>query len=170
MITLTFAPRLPENQERPANRRGGALLELAIVIPFLLMLVVGTVDFGRIFYRGMAVAQAARAAAEFGIVPGNSADFTGMKTNGKAAVASDLTLVDADFTPAPSRSCECATEAGVFSATSPANTCTGTPCAAGGHLVVTVSVTVTKTFTTLINYPRIPHIVQITRTTKLRAK
>jgi Flp pilus assembly protein TadG len=147
-------------------RRGGALLELAVVMPILLMLVVGTIDFGRVFYRGMAVAQAARAGAEFGAQnTGASANEAGIKNAAITSVASDLTLVDGDI--AWSRSCECATDTGVFSATSPANDCSAS-CAVGSHLVIAVNVTVTKGFTTIISYPRIPHTVTITRTVKIR--
>jgi Flp pilus assembly protein TadG len=132
------------------------------------MLVVGTVDFGRVFYKGMAVAQAARAGAEYAAQSvDKSTDTTGVKSAAENAVASDLTLADGDITL--SRTCECATDAGAFSATSPANTCAGSPCTSG-HLVITVSVTAAKTFTTMVNYPLIPHTVSITRATKIRVQ
>lgn len=139
-------------------------------MPILLLLVVGTVDFGRIFFKSMAVAQAARAGAEYGAQSmTKSTDVAGIKTAAENAVASDLTLVDADLT-VPARTCECATDAGVFSATSPANTCDGTGCSAGSHTVVTVSVTAAKSFSTIINYPKIKSPITITRTTKIRVK
>ena len=146
---------------------GSALVELAVAMPILLLLVVGTVDLGRVFYRSMAVAQAARAGAEYGAQSvSKSADTTGIKTAAKNAVSSDLTLLNSDLTVA--RTCECATDAGAFSATSPANTCDGTGCASPKHTVITVSVTASKTFSTIISYPTIPHTVSITRTTKIR--
>lgn len=174
MTPLNVLPSRTWVQRRGSRRdkeRGSALVELAAILPLVILLFLGALDFGRVFYFGMAVAQAARAAAEHGAQSvGASDDVTGMRTAGKAAVAGDLTLIDGNFSPAPSRSCECATEAGVFSATSPVNTCTGNPCASGGHLVITVNVTVTKTFTTLVNYPRLPNTMPITRTTRIRVK
>ena len=150
------------------RERGAALVELAAAIPILLMLVVGTVDFGRVFYRSMAVAQAARAGAEWGAQSdANSTNATGIKTAAKNAVAADLTLVDGDITW--TRSCECATAAGVFSATSPPNDCTAA-CASGSHMVVALNVSVAKSCSTVIDYPLIPHVVPITRTVKIRVK
>lgn len=150
------------------RRSGSALLELAVAMPILLMLVVGTVDFGRVYYKGMAVAQAARAGAEYAAQSvAKSIDTTGVRTAAENSVSSDLTLTDGDISL--SRTCECATDAGAFSATSPANTCTGNPCT-GSHLVITVNVTAAKSFTTMINYPVIPHTVSITRSTKIRVQ
>ena len=45
---------------------GSALVELAVALPLLVLLAIGVADFGRMFYTGMVVANAARAAAEFG--------------------------------------------------------------------------------------------------------
>lgn len=150
-----------------ARQRGGALAELAIAMPILLLILVGTVDFGRVFYTGMAVAQAARAGAEYGAQKAStSVDEANIKAAAKSAVASDLTLADGDITW--SRTCECATNAGVFSATSPANDCSA-DCGAG-HLVIAVNVAVSKGFTTLISYPGIPHTITITRTVKIRVQ
>jgi hypothetical protein len=76
------------------------------------------------------------------------------------------------MTAVATRSCQCATDAGVFSATSPsANNCTdpaATSCP-GKHVVVTVTVTVTKTFTTVITgFPAIPSSVNLSRTATMR--
>lgn len=150
------------------RERGGALLELAVAIPILLLLLLGTVDFGRVFYQGMAVAQAARAGAEYGAQDEeHSDDEADIKTAAIAAVASDLTLANGDITW--SRSCECATDTGVFSETAPVNDCTGV-CGVGTHLIMTVNVSVSKTFNTIISYPRIPNSVPITRSVKIRVK
>jgi Flp pilus assembly protein TadG len=151
------------------NRRGAALAELAIVLPVLFILAAGTADFGRIFFRSMAVAQAARACAEFGAQSiANSADNAGMKSFARNAVAQDLSLVDADLTT--SRVCECATDAGVFSPTVPSNTCDGTGCPSGQHTVITVNVTATKEFSTIVRYPVLPNTVTITRSAKIRVQ
>ncbi len=165
-------PRVRRLGFGPNRELGSALVELAVILPILMLLFVGTIDFGRIFYRSMAVAQAARAGAEYGAYNmAQSTDVAGMRTAGKTAVASDLTLVDGDFAPAPSRTCECANQSGsTFTAPSPSTSCDASDCAAGTHSVVTVNVTVVKSYTTLMNYPRIPRTVTITRTTKLRVK
>jgi hypothetical protein len=45
---------------------GTAIIELAIAIPVLILLALGVADFGRMFFTGITVANAARAAAEYG--------------------------------------------------------------------------------------------------------
>lgn len=47
-------------------RRGGAALEFALVLPVLMMLVLGVVDFARIYSTAMALRSAARVGAEQG--------------------------------------------------------------------------------------------------------
>lgn len=168
MLTVRLPMMRHTSGRLPSHRRGAALLELAVAIPFLLLLVVGTVDFGRAFYQGMALAHAARAGAEYGAQGvENSLDQSGMRTAAKTAVALDLALDDTDITP--SRVCECATDAGVFSATSPANDCSGA-CAVGSHLLISVSVSVSKAFSTIVSYPRIPQSILITRSVKIRVQ
>ena len=50
---------------RRPRRRGVSAVEFALVLPVLLTLVGGAVDFGRCFYTHIAVTNAARAGAEF---------------------------------------------------------------------------------------------------------
>lgn len=47
----------------PESSRGQALAELALILPILLLLLLGAIDFGRIFYSQMVVNDAAREAA-----------------------------------------------------------------------------------------------------------
>ena len=48
------------------SESGGAAVELAVVLPFLLLIVAGVVDYGRAYYTATTVANAARAGAEYG--------------------------------------------------------------------------------------------------------
>lgn len=50
----------------PGKTRAQAMVELALVLPVLLILVVGIIDFGRAFVVGVGVQQGAREAARFG--------------------------------------------------------------------------------------------------------
>ena len=56
---------------RPAGssrwRRGASAAEFAIILPVLLMIVLGFIDFGRFAYHHVAVTNAARAGAEYAI-------------------------------------------------------------------------------------------------------
>lgn len=53
----------PQDSATPA-RRGQSLVEFALVLPMLIVLLLGIVDFGRVFHAGIVVEAAARNAAE----------------------------------------------------------------------------------------------------------
>ena len=150
---------------------GGALVELALVLPVLILVFVGTVDFGRVFYASQSLTNAARAGAQYGAAsPAQSGDFAGMEAT--AVAATNTTGI----TAAASRLCQCASDTGVFSATTPvANTCTApaaVSCPGGGHLVITVTVTTTKTFTTIMagGLPGFMQSMTLTRSATQRAQ
>jgi Flp pilus assembly protein TadG len=48
-----------------ADRRGGAILEFAVLLPLLLTLVVGTIDVGRLFYVRQGLEYATEEAARY---------------------------------------------------------------------------------------------------------
>jgi Flp pilus assembly protein TadG len=52
------------------NNRGQAMLEFALVLPILLLLVFGIIDFGIIFFDNLVITQAAREGARVGVVGG----------------------------------------------------------------------------------------------------
>ena len=51
---------------RKTRRRGVATAEMALLLPLMVMLLLGVIDFGRIFYEAMAVVSAARASVSYG--------------------------------------------------------------------------------------------------------
>lgn len=160
---------IPKNTSRQ-HEDGGALVELALVLPVLILVFVGTVDYARVFHTSQALNNAARAGARYGShTPARSGDIAGMQT--AATTATNITGV----TAVASRSCQCATSAGIFSATLPtANDCTSpeaTSCP-GTHRVVTVSVTTSKTFTTIMSggLPSFMQSVNLSRTAAMRAQ
>ncbi len=62
---------------RAAHRRGGALLEAALVLPILLALAFGTVEYGQFFFAKQSFQGAARDGARAAIVAGaTNADVT----------------------------------------------------------------------------------------------
>jgi hypothetical protein len=66
---------------------GGALVELAIVLPLLLIIFAGTVDFARVFYATISLTNAARAGAQYGSASlAKSLDSAGMQATAVAAV------------------------------------------------------------------------------------
>lgn len=147
------------NRRAWASDAGSALVELAVVLPLLVLVMVGTIDFARVFYMGMELTNAARAGAQYGAYNiAQSGNIAGMQ----AAAIGSVNI--AGVTATPSRTCQCATSVGAFSAA----TCT-TTCPSGQHLVITVTVTTAKTFTLIAgSFPGIPHSVNLVRAATLR--
>ena len=52
--------------ERFGSRRGGAMVEFALVFPLLLVLCLAAGDFGRLFFHGVTVVNAASSGAHYG--------------------------------------------------------------------------------------------------------
>lgn len=74
---LTAAPAPAASRARGARMRrfgrnddGGVLIEMAIVLPLLLAVMGGIVDFGRLFQRQEVITNAAREGARIGALPG----------------------------------------------------------------------------------------------------
>lgn len=151
-----------------ADTRGAAFVELVVVLPVIILLLVGSTDFARVFYFSMAVQNAALAGAQYGGANiTNSADTTGMR-NRAVAAGIDIGVVLGDVTAA--NECACAPDApGSPSYTLTPVVCT-TVCGANTHLSTRVRVTVTKTFTTLTAYPGVPSSIAISRTVWMRAQ
>jgi Flp pilus assembly protein TadG len=150
-----------------ASSRGAALVELAISLPLVLLIFVITIDFARVFYESIALTNAARAGAQYGSsTAARSGDLAGMQMVAMTAVNT------AGVTAVATRSCQCASDSGVFSATTPvANDCTTAPALScpANHRVITVTVTTSKTFTTIMsNFPGVPNSLDLTRTATLR--
>ncbi len=66
------------------GRRGQTLVELALLMPFLLWICMGIVDFGRIYYYDNIAINAARSGARV------AADSTKFDTDVQAAISADI--------------------------------------------------------------------------------
>jgi Flp pilus assembly protein TadG len=146
---------------RPVNSEtGSALVELAVSLPLLVLILVGTADFARVFYTAIELTNAARAGAQYGAYnPANSGDIPGM-------VAMSL-AINSTFAATAARTCLCADDSGglfgTISCTVPASSCGG-----GRHRVMTVTVTASKTFSTLSGYLGLGGAVPLVRAATLR--
>jgi len=153
-------------RRQAGGEAGNALVELAICLPLLVLTLIGTADFARVFYTSIELTNAARAGAQYGAsTPGRSSNAGIMQTTAQAAV--NITGV----TASAARLCQCATDAGAFSDTVPLNSCTtaaAVACTGGTHRVMTVTVTTQKTFTTIVNFIGIPSSIALTRSATLR--
>jgi Flp pilus assembly protein TadG len=153
---------------------GQALVELALVVPMLLLLALGIIEIGRYAYVAILVGNAARAGAAFGsqshAQAGQSANISAAANNDFQSNGQSLSTlgVTSDF------SCGC--DSGGTVTPSPAGTnatcflAGANNCAGGGHWVVYVSVTATGTFNSLFNYPGIPSSIVVIRTVQMRVR
>jgi Flp pilus assembly protein TadG len=88
--TLKQAPKAA------VGARGEALVEVALVAPFVFLLIVLVINFGGLIGAWMVVANAARAAADYAVLSGSSA---GLPTG--AASGSLQSLINADMAALP---------------------------------------------------------------------
>ncbi len=131
---------------------GQAATELAFSVPILALLLVGTADFGRAFFFNQEVVAAARAGAQYGSQSSSTAaDSTGIKA---AAVANAINISGFDASHVTTSFCTCNAPAGVTA-------CASTYCNGANSMASYVTVTATATFTTLVNYPGVPHVTNM---------
>jgi len=139
------------------NDRGGtSFIELALLFPLMCLLCCGTMDFARVVYSGIEVANAARAGVQYGaLTPGHSGDISGMTQ----AALDDAADLGKTVTASASNFCACS-----GSTTDCSTPCGGT--APSGY----VKVTTNFTFNTLLHYPGMPGSVVLSRTAKMRVQ
>ncbi len=148
-----------ESHRKPRRRfatfgksRGQSLVELALVLPVLLLLMVGTIEIGRFSYYSILVSNAARAGAQYGAQSlTTSADSAGIQTAAKNDGLATLTVTTTQL-------CGCSAP-GLGG------------CPAGGFCanpLVYVEVTAKGTFASLFSYPGLPPSLTLTSTVKMR--
>ena len=141
------------------RRKGSALVEAAITFPVLLLLCCGTMDFARVVYSGIAVANAARAGVQYGTFsPGNAGKASGMQD---AALADAANQGLTGITASARSFCLCSGSSSEVSCSLATACGAATP---NGYSEVTVS----YTFNTMISYPGIPSSVVLSRTARMR--
>jgi Flp pilus assembly protein TadG len=140
-----------------SGQRGNAVIETALFMPLLILVFLGTADYGRVFNQAIIVANAAFAGAEFGSRTGQWSNTTGMAT----AATNDSGGL-ASFAATASNYCTCSPGGSHVLCTS---TCTGY-----GTPIQYVQVTATATFKTIVNYPLLPHTVPLSVTSIIRVQ
>jgi Flp pilus assembly protein TadG len=138
------------------DRTGSSFIETAILIPVMLLMCCGTMDFARAVYAGIEIANAARAGVQYGaLTPGHSGDTAGMVQ----AATTDAADLGSTVTASASNFCTCS-----GSTVGCSSLCNGA--APDGY----VSVTANYTFTPVIPYPGLPQTVALSRTAKMRVQ
>ncbi len=137
----TYTPRARRFWRALGGDTGGALIETALVLPFLIFLLLGVVEIGMAEYESIEVFNAARAGVQYGAQgTGYVTDTTGIRS----AATSDAPNVTLG-TPQTFISWVCTDD----------TTPSGTPlaCANGGAIETILKVTTQATFTPLIHIP-----------------
>jgi len=136
---------------------GSAQVELALMVPVLLLLLCGVLDFGRAYYLAQGVAGAAHAGAEYGAQ--NPSDTAGMQSAAQIAAPNVTGLTIAT----PTYGCECA------NGTSFSASCSTKPTCSGSNAVYLVSVKASVSYVPWFPWPGLPHTVAISNTAKMRS-
>lgn len=137
--------------------QGASLVELALVLPLLMLLLIGAVDFGRAFYLAMEISGAAQAGAEYGTQ--NPTDTTGI------AAAAQVDAPDVPFlaVTTPTYGCECSDGTGFSS------NCTNTPSCPSSNVVYRVTVRVSATYTPWFPWPKVPSSISLSSSATMRS-
>ena len=142
---------------------GQSLLELAFLVPLLLLLALGVIEVGRYAYIAILIGNAAHAGAIYGSqsLPQSNDSFI------VTAAQNDFLNNGQDPKNLPTVTyfttcgCDSAGTVAVATACSP-------PSCASGHWVVLLSVTASGKFDSLFNYPGIPSSITVSRTSTMR--
>jgi Flp pilus assembly protein TadG len=153
----------PLSRQRLESPRGAALVELAASILVLMMVVVFTADFARVYHHVIDLENAARAGAQYGIA--NTADQAGMISAAQAASPGTA------LTATAATNCICASNDGTTTFYVPANCLDECPDASPEeHLVVKVTVNASYTFQTFARIAGMRNSLTITRSATLRSQ
>jgi Flp pilus assembly protein TadG len=135
-----------------SKRSGQTVVELALLLPLLLMLVIGVTEIGRYAYYDILVANAARAGAAYGAQGlAQAADAAGIRAAAYADGLSTMTIT-------PIQQCGCSA-AGLGGC--PSGAVCPTP-------LVYIQVTAMEQFNSLFNYPGLPANLTLTSTVTMR--
>lgn len=133
---------------------GSSLVELALLLPIFLVLLVGAVDIGRVYYVAIEVRAAAQAGAIYGIE--NPGDTIGMQ-DASLAGRSSLSGLSINAT----YGCECSDGSNTTAQ------CTAPP-ACSENYVNYVDVTATAPYSPLFSYPGVGSSMNVIRESRMR--
>jgi Flp pilus assembly protein TadG len=137
------------------NEDGSSIIETAMLMPLLLLLLVGAIDFGRAYFVAIEVSSSAEAGALYGTQ--NSSDTAGMVT----AATLDAPEVS-NLTTVATYGCECSDGSSVSPSCGSLPVCTY-------NVVSYVEVDTSATYIPILLYPGIPSSISLTGKARMRA-
>lgn len=142
-------------RSRQRIRTGSAAVELALCVPILAFLVMGAVDFARVFYLSVEVAAAARAGATFGSRSTTSVDDTAGITLAATRAAPEA----ASLQVSTSKLCGCSDGT--------TGTCASVSCS---PKYTYIRVQAQAAFATTCPYPGIPSSIPVSAVAQMRSQ
>lgn len=144
------------------SEQGTSMVELALTLPVLVFLLVGMVEVGRYAYFSILAANAARAGVQYGAQNLQTA----MDTSGitSAVVADGQNLPNWTSANGVSVQQLCSVGGGT------PQTCSSSGSGAPTNTIYYVSVRVTGTFNSLLNYPGLPHSLPVSGNAIMRVE
>ncbi len=138
------------------SEQGNSLVEVALLVPVMIAILTGAVDFGRAYYLANEVAGAAQAGAVYGSQ--NITDTAGMASAAKLD-APDVSSISASG----SWGCECS------DGSSASASCTTTPTSCSANVVYYAKVTASASYKPVVPWPGIPSSILIARSVTMRS-
>jgi Flp pilus assembly protein TadG len=149
---------------KPTSEEGGALVETALSMTFLIVLLLGAVEFGRLAYAAIQVNSAAKAAAQYGAQSRTTAaDIAGMTSAARNEYFGGAALQLTSPTATTGTSCVCANTGNA--ATCSINSVTAPACP-GSVMEVTITVQTQTSFNPLFHVPGLAGPFTLTGTAK----
>jgi Flp pilus assembly protein TadG len=142
--------------------KGQAFVELALVLPMLILLVVGGAEIGRLAYADIEVSNAARAGVAYAM-QSHAAVAASQYTNIENAAKQDAPNLPGLVVDPPTLTCYCETSGGVTTALAScsATDASLTTCASPSSIVIYVQVDTHAAIDTLFHLPAIPNSVTL---------
>src|SRR5258708_28214323 len=147
-----IAQRIPDHDDK-----GEAFVELALVMPMLILLILGGIEIGRLAYADIEISNAARAGVAYAM---QSHAFASDNAGITAAATQDAPNIPGLVVATPILTCYCETSAGVTTAKDCSIVNTGSTgagaCPSPSVIVEYVQVNTSASIHTVLNLPAIP--------------
>jgi Flp pilus assembly protein TadG len=148
---------------------GQAFVELALVLPVLILLMLGAVEVGRLAYADIEISNAARAGVAYAMQShGFAADSTGIEN----AAKQDAPNIPGLVVDTPILTCYCETSGGVTTALASCSSTDAnlTTCPSPSSIVVYVQVNTHAQVDTAFHFPGLPNTLTLRGTAIMRVE